>query len=239
MRLTTRRLGHAAVLGGLLGLAGCQLGPARPGYTADPLLRDRRPTLGVPAQTPQMMGRTMPAEPPTPEVPPAPPPTQVVSFTKPAGRVLPALAAEPPAPPIAPAAPTAPPVPELVPAAPAFVAPQFVAPPPPPRFEPPPPPSAADAAPRSVPGTYGHAADYTWLQGTLDRHFRGHLDLRYCDPTQEDPHGGKVHLDGDDLLGPCQDGDVVHVEGRLVGGDGHSADPYPHFRVEKVWKLSR
>ncbi len=44
-------------------------------------------------------------------------------------------------------------------------------------------------------GPYGHEPGYGWLQGTVDKHYRGRLYLRYCDATIEDRWGGKVCLE--------------------------------------------
>ena len=64
-------------------------------------------------------------------------------------------------------------------------------------------------------GTFGHAPDHHWLQGVLDKHYQGHLSLRFCDPSVEDSWGGKVRLEDDPRLAQFQDGDVVRVEAQL------------------------
>ncbi|HEV3203149.1 MAG TPA: hypothetical protein VGY77_02145, partial [Gemmataceae bacterium] len=64
---------------------------------------------------------------------------------------------------------------------------------------------------RQVPETYGHASDYTWLQGVLDKHYHGHFDLRYCDASVEDKWGGKVSLMEDPRLSQFKEGDVILV----------------------------
>jgi hypothetical protein len=63
---------------------------------------------------------------------------------------------------------------------------------------------------------YGHAPDHSWLQGVIDKHYLGHLNLRYCDPSEEDEWGGKVILVDDPRLAQFKDGDVVRVEGEIV-----------------------
>jgi hypothetical protein len=89
-------------------------------------------------------------------------------------------------------------------------------------------PADAPASPiQPVSGTYGHAADYSWLQGTLDRHYTGHYNLRYCDSTKEDPFGGKVRLEDDPRLANFREGDVVIVQGGLVQED--SKQGWKHF----------
>src|SRR5207253_1953270 len=83
---------------------------------------------------------------------------------------------------------------------------------------------AAPAAPAPEPsapgrqanGHFGHTADYTWLHGELDRHYRGYLEVRYQSPSEEDAFGGKVRLEDDPRLAEFRAGDVVAVEGELV-----------------------
>ncbi len=72
------------------------------------------------------------------------------------------------------------------------------------------------AVERKVHGTYGNGPDYGWLQGVVDRHYRGHWYLRYCDPSVEDKNGGKVCLADDPRLSQLKDGDVIFVEGDIV-----------------------
>jgi hypothetical protein len=76
--------------------------------------------------------------------------------------------------------------------------------------------SAVTAVQRHVPGVYGNAPDYGWLQGVVDKHYQGHWYLRFCDPSVEDKHGGKVCLLDDPRLAQLKDGDVVFVEGEIV-----------------------
>ena len=82
-----------------------------------------------------------------------------------------------------------------------------------------------------VDGKYGHAADYTWLQGELDRHYRGHLELRYRSVSEDDPYGGKVRLEDDPRLAEFRPGDIIAVEGELLTDpDGPSAAPWAQYR---------
>jgi hypothetical protein len=89
-----------------------------------------------------------------------------------------------------------------------------------------------------VEGTYGRAPDHAWLQGVLDKHYRGHFDLRYCDASVEDDWGGKVHLEEDERLQQFQDGDVIYVEGELVRENGQvqrgHLNHYPRYRIRQV-----
>jgi hypothetical protein len=103
-----------------------------------------------------------------------------------------------------------------------------------------------EAAPggRKADGLYGHAPDYTWVQGVVDRHYNGQVSLRYCDAAVEDAHGGKVSLDDDPRLADFKDGDVVVIEGSLVADGNAAATPgcwraYPKYRVYNVWLVQR
>ncbi|MFN4258879.1 MAG: hypothetical protein ACK4RK_06245 [Gemmataceae bacterium] len=96
---------------------------------------------------------------------------------------------------------------------------------------------------RQVPGKYGHAPDYAWLQGVVDKHFDNHLYLRYCEAQIEEAMGGKVRLEDDPRLQEYQSGDVILVQGSIVpdshltrkGGWRH----YPLYRVQHVWLVER
>jgi len=103
----------------------------------------------------------------------------------------------------------------------------------------------ADAAPavrRTVSGNYGHAPDYSWLQGVLDRHYHGHWNLRYCDPTADDAWGGKVCLEDDPRLGQFKEGDVVRVEGDIVRREDGAArgtwNHFPKYRLRDIRRVS-
>jgi hypothetical protein len=125
----------------------------------------------------------------------------------------------------------------------AFAAPTAPAPVSPPAAVTAPPPPAPVLAPapiapapvtqvaaRMVEGTYGHAADYTWLQGVLDRHYRGHLELRYRPLSEEDAHGGKVRLEDDPRLAEFRPGDVIAVEGELLADPDGSNPPWSQYK---------
>jgi len=96
--------------------------------------------------------------------------------------------------------------------------------------------------PTKVEGDFGHGAGYIWLQGKLDRHYRGHLNLRYCDASAEDYWGGKVRL-GEEGIPGLTDGDVVYVEGEMIPAKGEGStemrDGYPTYRVSKVWLVKK
>lgn len=84
---------------------------------------------------------------------------------------------------------------------------------------------------RSVTGSYGHDPDRRWLQGVLERHYRGYYCLRYCDPSVEDEFGGKVRLQQDERLGQFRDGDVIGVFGWVT----EAAEVAPPYRIEDIW----
>ncbi len=101
----------------------------------------------------------------------------------------------------------------------------------------------APPQPRGTSGVFGHEASYGWLQGTVDKHYRGRLYLRYCDPTTDDRWGGKVCLEDDPRLADCRDGDVIFVEGEL-SGDANAVPrdgwrQYPHYRVKSMRLVQR
>jgi len=85
---------------------------------------------------------------------------------------------------------------------------------------------------------YGHAPDHAWLQGVIDKHYQGHLSLRYCDPSEEDEWGGKVVLEDDPRLSEFKDGDVVRVEGEVVREDGKVKrgvwNHFAHYRFKDI-----
>jgi hypothetical protein len=94
---------------------------------------------------------------------------------------------------------------------------------------------------RKVPGIYGHATDYSWLQGVLERHYRGPLELRYCDLAIDDPHGGKVSLEADPRLDSFKEGDIVVIEGEMRSSpqprEPSGWRPYPPYRVRQIWGI--
>jgi hypothetical protein len=105
------------------------------------------------------------------------------------------------------------------------------------------PTSPAPAAARTINGKYGCAADHTWLQGELDHHYRGYLELRYRAPSEEDAYGGKVRLENDPRLAEFRAGDVVAVEGELVrdaeGGEPQAWGQYPRFHIRSIQLVER
>jgi hypothetical protein len=97
---------------------------------------------------------------------------------------------------------------------------------------------AVTAVERQVSGNYGHATDYSWLQGVVDKHYQGHLYLRYCDHSVEDTWGGKVCLPDDPRLAQLKDGDVIQVEGEIVPDHDQTSrgawHHYPHYQIRDL-----
>jgi hypothetical protein len=95
------------------------------------------------------------------------------------------------------------------------------------------PDAPAPATPLKPGEKFGHAPDYHWVAGTLDRHLKsGYWTIRYADIGDDDPWGGKVRLLNSDRLKGLHDGDIVYVEGDLLA-PASAADTaaYPPFRV--------
>jgi hypothetical protein len=81
---------------------------------------------------------------------------------------------------------------------------------------------------------YGHASDYRWVAGVLDRHSKaGFWTLRYADYGTDDDWGGKVRLLDDEKLRDCRDGDVIFLEGELLAPRKVDLPEgsYPPFRI--------
>src|SRR5262249_11412373 len=97
---------------------------------------------------------------------------------------------------------------------------------------------ATPAVSRKVVGAYGHAPDYLWLQGVLDRHYNGHWNLRYCDPTVDDAWGGKVCLEDDPRLAQVTEGEPVGGVGEVVRGREQVArgtwNHFPRYRIRDI-----
>lgn len=98
--------------------------------------------------------------------------------------------------------------------------------------------ASTGAVPRTVPGNYGHDENYTWLQGVVEKSFRGTYSLRFCDPSCEDQYGGKVRLEDDPRLTDFKHGDVIAVTGQVEPENPPSDTfQYPRFRVKAVVKV--
>jgi hypothetical protein len=241
-----------AALGCSLGV-GCQRAALQSTYPPDPLLQNKTPVVAKVESARPVVARTEPAAPALPpgvlaSAPtrrPIDPPTEMVR--KPEEKRPPAeppplsfnKGANPPAQATITSAagvnPSSPPTPAVVAAGnarqPVPVVPAL-------NTRPAAEVAATPAVHHKVDGTYGRATDHAWLQGVLDKHYRGHFDLRYCDATVEDDWGGKVHLEDDDRLKDFQDGDVIYVEGELVRENGQVVlghqNHYPRYRIRQV-----
>jgi hypothetical protein len=220
----------AAALAGTL-LVGCQRGAVRPNYPPDPLFTSKKPVEAKAESTQPALAHNEPGVPGQPATAVASAPREHVALkprTPPPGRTAPPEPVPPPPPPDpVPDTQAPPPAGQKAATAAPAVQTHDVAEPaaPPPPVKP-------------VAGTYCHAADYSWLQGTLDRHFHGHLDLRYCDPATEDEWGGKVCLEADPRLAEFHEGDVVFIEGEIVRENGQaqrgSWNHYPRYRIRNL-----
>jgi hypothetical protein len=102
-------------------------------------------------------------------------------------------------------------------------------------------PAEAPALPLRPGEKLGHAPDYHWVAGTLDRHQKGgYWTLRYADIGDDDPWGGKVRLLDSDRLRGLRDGDVVYLEGDLLApASAANSAAYPPFRVTAVTVIEK
>jgi hypothetical protein len=207
--------------------AGCQTNGRKPAYADNPLLASRQPLVHTADQREKAAASAQVTANPilTPPVPLGPGNTAVVqmpgaeppppSWDLPAGPTLP----EPPPP----SAPVLQPLPAHSAANGAIPASATM-------------PSIAS---RIMNGRFGYATDHSWLQGELDRHYRGHLDLRYRPASEEDTFGGKVRLDDDPRLAEFRAGDIVAVEGEIIRDADLSIGQYPRFRIRSVRLIER
>jgi hypothetical protein len=63
---------------------------------------------------------------------------------------------------------------------------------------------------------FGRAADFSWLQGVLERSESGQWQLRYTNQPEDDPWDGKVNLEDHPSLAALRAGAAVEVEGAIV-----------------------
>jgi hypothetical protein len=241
-----------AAVGCSLGF-GCERAAVRSPYPPDPLLQNKTPVAAKAESARPMIARSEPVVPSlpagalasAPRQRPAEPPTDLVrkqEEKRPAADAPPLPADKSPNSRVAGgkasalgANPTPPPTPTVTTAVnakqPVPIVPAL-------NTKPAPEVPATPVVRHKVDGTFGRAADHTWLQGVLDKHYRGHFDLRFCDAAAEDDWGGKVHLDEDERLQQFQDGDVIYVEGELVRENGQVMrgylNHYPRYRIRQV-----
>jgi hypothetical protein len=93
---------------------------------------------------------------------------------------------------------------------------------------------------------FGHAEDYTWLQGQVEySHVSKGWRLRYASVDETDSYGGSVTLIENELLHNLKDGQHLRVEGQITvdpeilpvgrtSGLSQSRTISPHYRVDTV-----
>jgi hypothetical protein len=221
MRLNLLRIWFLATAC-LAGLEGCRSAAERLPYARDPLLLSKRPVRGTDgAEAPLLLAVAEPE----------PPALSANAFV-----------ALPPASRISPRSPAL------------FAAAQFNPPAEPGKFPvTPAKPVVGTLVPRVKTGSpvqaipvslvrnaakYGHGANFSWMQGMLERSKSGHWLLRYTDVPGDDPWDGKVELKDDPRFEVFSAGDAVEVEGEMLSEpiDGKSL---PIYRVSKVTSISR
>jgi hypothetical protein len=197
-------------------LFGCESGSGRHSYPDDPLLLDKKPVeCKVENASPPALVQ---GEPTPPAMPPmAVPPVSESPSTNVAGEV--------PRHGLVPAQPARSAGKGLVAAVPASRSRNL------PETDPGPP------IRRLVPETFGHAADFSWLQGVLSKPPQGPAVVRYHENPAGDKWRGQVELESDPRLALFHDGDLVLVEGEFMPmpGDGLPA----RFRIGSVWLVRR
>jgi len=88
------------------------------------------------------------------------------------------------------------------------------------------------------PVAYGHAANFSWVQGVLERSKPGHWLLRYTDSPGEDLWDGRLQLKDDSRLDALCAGDSVEMEGDMIALPTDSTS-LPTYRMDRVIKLAR
>src|SRR5947209_8240451 len=68
---------------------------------------------------------------------------------------------------------------------------------------------AVPVARRKISGTFGHAADYSWLQGKVRKRPAGGWELIFTERPAEAAWSGRIVLNGDAWLNGLRDGDIV------------------------------
>ena len=104
----------------------------------------------------------------------------------------------------------------------------------------PPPELAEDSSTRAIREArskgYGHGPEYRWLVGKLQRvHVPGSdWKLRYLPLSQVDEHGGGVVLSIDARVDEFKDGDVVFIEGEIIGNRPTLYLSGPLYRINAI-----
>jgi hypothetical protein len=92
---------------------------------------------------------------------------------------------------------------------------------------------------------FGHAPDYSWVVGVLDRHQRGaYWTVRYAGLGEDDRWGGKIRLMEDKPLPDLRSGDIVRVEGDILAPESAATMvpggfSYPPYRVKSIRVISK
>jgi hypothetical protein len=98
-----------------------------------------------------------------------------------------------------------------------------------------PPPTAIPAPVAATTERFAHAADYSWLVGEIDVHYRGHKEMRFCPMSEENAIGGKVRLVDDPRLADLKAGTLVRIEGELVRDDPTAVGgEYPRYHIRNI-----
>lgn len=253
--MTRKWTARLVALGGLALALGCRSHPAAP-PCAIPLMPEdvvNRPQPGPPGAGARLLPKTgilppapftrLPESRPPVSTPSTPAPSADLPDIRPPADVAPLLVPQPPA---GSGAGTPPEIkPLLVPAPRPPAGPDGFAPAPKIDLPDPPVPTAPVRPPVAevkpplplAPGQrFGHARDYKWIAGVLDRHQKGGFwTLRYAPSGEDDPWGGKMRLLDDDRLTGFASGDVVYMEGELLAPPS-AADTaaYPPYRVTHI-----
>lgn len=88
----------------------------------------------------------------------------------------------------------------------------------------------------TAPAFATHAPDYSWLHGKLEKSTArgGAWIVRYGAPAENDPNGGMVVLAYDRKLRTFKAGDIVRVEGSVVGPEMKAVLGGPLYKIRKI-----
>ncbi|HEV3117213.1 MAG TPA: hypothetical protein VGY58_09185 [Gemmataceae bacterium] len=201
--------------------SGCELTGAPPRYQNDPLVLSKKPITGKTAEpSPVLVASAEPVPPPVPEVAlasaawPADPSRRAdtvsakVSDAESQGERKRADF-----------------LPTPTPSGPSLPTPNAVSSTLPP----------ADSAEPAKDSPYARAADFSWIQGVLERDPRGRLALRYVPKCPPDAVYGRATLQDDFGLKGLKEGDVVQVWGKFVADDvATSRHSPPRYSIHEV-----
>jgi hypothetical protein len=111
----------------------------------------------------------------------------------------------------------------------------------------PPTASPAPATPRprshgdlSADPCFDHADDYTWLTGRLEYlYVRNIWRVRYAGCDEDDRFGGSLALTASFPVQEFQEGQLIHVEGRVLHGEACDHDGRPLYEVHAIRVLKK